>query len=204
MRKAKTTNNTAGIKLPAVSIPDESPLKGFPMPQEEIDRVRKMKKEKLTFSFKFFDRHHEVFNLGKTKVSWFISLLDAMKEVSDLTRNQLVVEQRNHYQCHPHKWDELDYKFNFSDEFLCQVECLQFRLSTGGGRVHGFIIGNRFYIVWLDPHHNLYASNKHGGRKFYGAPWNSYDELKHEHEQLRNDYNEALELLDKKTKPDTG
>ena len=33
----------------------------------------------------------------------------------------------------------------------------QFALSANEhGRVHGFLIQNRFYIVWLDPEHELY------------------------------------------------
>ncbi|HKP74096.1 MAG TPA: hypothetical protein VJT67_01075 [Longimicrobiaceae bacterium] len=33
----------------------------------------------------------------------------------------------------------------------------QFQLSQGTGRVHGFFIDVVFHIVWLDPHHRLYA-----------------------------------------------
>ncbi len=33
----------------------------------------------------------------------------------------------------------------------------QFEISQGGGRVHGFLAGDVFCVVWLDPAHCLYA-----------------------------------------------
>lgn len=69
-----------------------------------------------------------------------------------------------------HNWDKLDYKYNFDDAFLEQVECRQARISTSQGGIHGFIIGNRFYVVWLDPHHNLYPDERYGGLKIFTPP----------------------------------
>lgn len=194
MSRTKTTKKTAGIKLPAVSIPTER-KKGFPIPYSEIEILKQFSREKLVFSLKFFDRDHEAFNLGNTKESWFIGLLDALKEVSGITRNQLVVELRQHYEAHGHDWSKLNYKYSFNDEFLEQVECLQFSLAKSKGRVHGFIIGNRFYIVWLDPHHNLYPDEKHGGRKIFDKAMNCYECLEIEHEKLKRDYAELMEHL---------
>ncbi|WP_018664660.1 hypothetical protein [Heyndrickxia acidiproducens] len=37
----------------------------------------------------------------------------------------------------------------------------QFAISANEyGRVHGFFIGNVFYIVWFDPEHKLYNKKK--------------------------------------------
>lgn len=36
------------------------------------------------------------------------------------------------------------------------MDCCQFALSKGKGRVHGFKIDNVFYVYWLDPNHNMY------------------------------------------------
>ena len=201
MSKAKTTKPMAGIKLPAVSIPDKAKKTIIPIPQDEIEQLNKMRNDKLIFSFRFLDKTHEAFNLGNTKENWYISLLDILKEVSSLTRTQLVVENRHFYEAHIHEWVKLDYKYDYSDDFLEQVECLQFRLSKSRGRVHGFIIGNRFYIVWLDPHHNLYPSEKHGGRKFYNNPLNCYDQLLAEHTELKHQCQELSELLEERTNP---
>ena len=31
----------------------------------------------------------------------------------------------------------------------------QFAISKASGRVHGFFIGDSFYVVWIDPEHRL-------------------------------------------------
>lgn len=67
-------------------------------------------------------------------------------------------------------------------ELLTQVECVQFFLTKGNGRVHGFIVGNRFYVVWLDPAHNLYPEAGHVNYSLY--PCNQYETLQREHERL--------------------
>lgn len=180
--------------------------KGFPIPKEEIEGLRDKSRETLLFTFQFFDRDHEAFNLGHTEKDWYISLMDCLREVCRINRHELMVVQKNHYQAHVHDWDKLDYKYKLDDDFLIQVECCQFSLTKSTGRVHGFIIGNRFYVVWLDPHHNLYPSERHGGREFYTRPLTTYEKLLVEHENLKEGYQDLREkyqdlysLLDKET-----
>ena len=200
MSKAKTIEKTVGFKLPTATIPNKA-KKIIPIPRHEIENLEETRTDKLIFSFRFLDKTHEAFNLGNTKENWFISLLEILKEVCGLTRNQLVVEQRQYYEAHTHDWSKLDFKYNYDEAFLEQVECLQFRLSKSRGRVHGFIIGNRFYVVWLDPHHNLYPSENHGGRKLYNQPLNCYDKLQAEYNELKHQCQELSELLEDLTKP---
>lgn len=187
-----------------ISIAKQSPLseskKSLPISRSEIEAVKERSKEKLIFSFKFFDRGHDAFNLGDTTRraicgEWFLALLDNLKSVSDLNRNQLVLEQRQHYQAHEHKWEELQYKYELEEDFLEQVECLQFRLSSSNGRVHGFIIGNRFYVVWLDPHHNLYPDERFGGEKFYTKPLTCYEILEQRVIQLQKENKELNDFI---------
>ena len=164
--------------------------RNFPIPENELEMLKERNNEKLLFSFKFFDRSKDEFNLGNTiKVceNWFISLLDILKDVSNLTRNELVGERRQFYDAHNHDWDKLKLKFPLDEMFLDQVECLQFRLSKSKGRDHGIIVRNRFYIIWLDPHHNLYPDEKFGGTKYYERPLTCYEMLE----------SEVLELNDK-------
>ncbi len=35
-------------------------------------------------------------------------------------------------------------------------ECWQLGINNQGFRIHGYFIGNIFYVVWLDPNHNMY------------------------------------------------
>lgn len=183
MSEAKTTNKPK--RLPRVEIPSRQTRKKItPLNSSELEKIDEFKNEKLIFSFRFFSRNHDLFNLGDTEASWFISLIDHLKEISDLTRNELVVERRNHYDCHPHDWDKTEVVYDFDKDFLNQVECTQFRLASSKGRVHGFIVGNHFYVVWLDRHHNLYPDDKFGGVKIFPAPMTCYEKLLEEHIEL--------------------
>jgi len=144
--------------------------------------ARSLKKmdDRLRFSFDFFDRNHDAFNCGDTEDVWFIGLLDSFKEVSNLRLVELT-QQRQHYDAHEHDWGDLDYEYDkLPPNLWDQVRdhCLQFRISKSEGRVHGFTIGNTFYIVWLDPHHNLYPRERHGGRTFHSAQLTPYDNAK--------------------------
>ena len=43
-------------------------------------------------------------------------------------------------------------------------------IDKSSGRVIGVIVNNVFYVVWLDPHHNLTDSEGYGTVKKYPAP----------------------------------
>ena len=178
-----------------------------PVTEEERKKLQERANEKIIFSFKFIDLKNELFNLGtmeKRKVpicsEWFITLIETLKEISTLTPDELRTKQRNHYDYHPHDWDKVSAKFNFSDEFLEQVEGVQFRLSSSIGRVHGFMIGNRFYIVWLDPHHNMNPDDRFGGIKHYQKPQTCFEKLNEEVLKLKKENKELMEILDEATK----
>lgn len=159
-------------KLLNITIPPAPPKHIYPIPNEELEKIKEFNLEKLIFSFRLFDRENEAFNLGEVcRVSdrWHLSFLDVLKEISNITRNELF-SLRQHYDAHQNDWNKLKVEHTFSTDFLQQVECMQFRISKSKGRVHGFIIGNIFYIVWLDPHHNMIPADKYGGIKFYERP----------------------------------
>lgn len=184
----------------------------LPISKDEIENARIRAKERLQFSFRFLNIDNDAFNLGsmeKRRTSicgeWFIELLKSFKSVSDINRDNLI-SQRQHYDAHRHDWNKLDYKFEFSEDFLEQVECIQYRISSSNGRVHGFIIGNTFYIVWLDPHHNLYPDDRYGGRKFYMTPLSCHDrlqekmvELLKENDKLKKENEAVMEMLNEYT-----
>lgn len=47
-----------------------------------IEALRQMGQQPLTFTFEDFDRGHEYFNLSRVGLEWFILLLDTLKELS--------------------------------------------------------------------------------------------------------------------------
>lgn len=191
----KPVKATKGIQLPQPVISGAG-KPHLPISFEEINEIKKRSNEPLLFSFRFFDRRHEAFNLGGVDERWFLSFLDVLKDVSGLTRNKLAIEQKDRFRCHPLKWEDVSYKFNFSDDFLTQVECLQFSISKARGRVHGFVIGNRFYIIWLDPHHNLYSKKP----KIFDWPKTEYELLQEELEKEKAEKESLWKILDEKTK----
>ncbi|MEG2291738.1 MAG: hypothetical protein RSA29_18595 [Clostridium sp.] len=212
----KTKENKKKFGIPPVVIPQDDSIKKIPISPKEIDIARQRAQEKLQFSFKFLNNDHEAFNLGSLEKrdkticgEWFVSLLLSLKDVCDINRNQLMA-QRQHYDTHGFEWDKLDYKFDFNDNFLDQVECMQFRVSSSKGRVHGFIIGNTFYIVWLDPHHNLYPDERFGGRKFFQGGPSCYEKLQEslldlhkENAELKKQNGELMNMIDELTSPGT-
>ncbi|MBU5439319.1 hypothetical protein KQI42_14945 [Tissierella sp. MSJ-40] len=203
MNKHKTTKkkfNPKTFKAPKPSKPQKQ-NKEFPIPEEELEKIKALSDQKLVFSFRFLELNHEAFNLGGTCNRWGNDLFNLFNQLSKITRNEFVNELREHYRSHTHCWDELDYKYNFDDDFLEQIECRQARISTSKGGIHGFIIGNRFYIVWLDPHHNLYPSERHGGLKIFQHPNTCCGDRELEIQELKSRIKEYEELLEITTCP---
>lgn len=156
----------------------------------------------FSFSFACFDRSHELFNLGDTTSDgvvggkWFLDLLDCLKSVS----NKSITELKNSlHDLHPITWSKTNTKAPDNSE---QCDYWQFRINKSKGRIIGFLIDGVFYIVWLDPHHNLTDSEGYGGVKNYRAGLSIYEtqektisELNDRIEYLQNELNTAYELL---------
>ncbi len=172
------------LSIPKASKPSQAKRKtnNF-FSKEQADLLEKKHEECMTFSFIYFNRTHELFNCGRVSDGWFLNLFDCLKTISDLTKQQFLYDHRYkaHYDPHQHDWDKVDVgkRYNFKEEYFNQYkdDCWQFRLSSSKGRVHGFIQGNVFYVVWLDPHHNFYPDERFGGAKYFDAPLTPYQEL---------------------------
>lgn len=63
---------------------------------------------------------------------------------------------------HPIDWKDSrirESNFNcLSKDLMEQIkgDCWQLGINNQGFRMHGFFVENIFYLVWLDPQHNLY------------------------------------------------
>lgn len=42
-------------------------------------------------------------------------------------------------------------------------DCYQIRISKSKGGIHGVFNENIFYVIWLDPLHNMYPDDRYGG-----------------------------------------
>lgn len=125
--------------------------------------------EYLSFSFRYCGQQ-EFFGYGEQDASWFANLQNRLKDLSGKT--SAIFEDptaRKTYRIHPIDWDNSPIKpediKSLPKGLLKNKEELlfwQFQLSTGTGRVVGFLVDNSvFHIVLLDPKHNVQLSRKH-------------------------------------------
>ena len=196
MSKRKTINN---VNLPKVSIPEPSASQKLPYNGQVIaDSGR------FSFSFVCFDRTEKLFNLGSNEPDktvsgkWFIDLMDCLKSISGMTVNEAV--------CSMHDLHRIDdwKKTNMKQppKGYEQQEYYQFRINKSKGRVIGILIDSVFYIVWLDPYHNLTNSVGYGGANIYKPALSLYEEREKqiaeqaaEIKKLKADLDEAYNLL---------
>lgn len=180
--------------------------KGAPNLATQKHEILKQEKQKtFLFSFETLDREHELFNLGQNDRNqpvcgeWFVSLLDCLKNASQMTFNQLC--QSRHFDMHPINWNSTNARkptHALSEQY---DEWFQFRLSKSNGRIIGFTAGNVFYIHWLDPHHNLTNSEGYGKAQYYSKAFSEYELLQSQLDERLKEIKELSELLDKQTKP---
>lgn len=127
----------------------------------------------LTFSFRYCTQQ-EYFGIAGQDAAWFANLQDRLKDLSGKTG--AIVESkkdRADYRLHPIDWGKAPIR---KDDLKSVPKCLidgaeddffwQFQLSKGTGRVIGFFSADMavFYIVLLDPKHNMQPSKDYGFR----------------------------------------
>lgn len=161
----------------------------------------------FSFSFACFDRTHGLFNLGdrseKSGVvsgAWFLDLLDCLKNIGGMSVSQVV---NSMYDMHRVDWKRANVSAPPGSD---QAEYWQIRINKSRGRIIGILLEGVFYIVWLDPHHNLTDSPHYETATKHPSPKSEYEireeeisRLKCKLEQVSADYQAAQQLLDEKT-----
>lgn len=171
--------------------------------QEKIDSDKKMtipkpakienaEKRKVVFSFMPL-AYNEYFNLDAICNNWFNDLLQMLKDVSNIELKRIQAGEfsgkNSTLRIHNHDEIELPCKLPYDidlDDFW------QMRISTSKGGIHGIFYENIFYVIWLDPHHNMYPDDKFGGLKKIKRPPESC--CKERDEELKKLNDENLEL----------
>lgn len=189
---AKNTKNrktTKGICLPAVEKPTKEKI-SLPFNGSIV------KGRGFSFSFACFDHTHELFNLGDDQKpekcvsgNWFIGLLDCLKSVGNMTFDAM---RQSMHDLHPIDWTKTNASPPDDD---AQREYWQFRINKSKGRIIGFMIDGVFYIVWLDPHHNLTDSNGYGKATYHHAAKSTYELQEERIQFLEKENRELSELL---------
>ncbi|SDT91840.1 hypothetical protein SAMN05428979_0389 [Stappia sp. ES.058] len=114
----------------------------------------------LRFSFKFFDATDgeacpATFSDGYTQ-----ALMDRLRNLSSWKISEFTGSRSKSIRSHPIKWEETKRPDGFVQlhEQYQSYTPYQFSVSVNKhGRVHGFIIGSCFYVVWLDCNHIVYS-----------------------------------------------
>lgn len=128
----------------------------------------------VSFSFRFF-RQIDFFGVGSEKSSWFAGLFDRLSELSqkDAGFFEQPYTAGKSYRLHEIKWDQPNIPMKRSDFGWVEKAYLendqdypfvQFSISRSKGRVIGFFdeTSSVFFVLLLDPKHNMQPTKDHG------------------------------------------
>lgn len=114
----------------------------------------------LYFSFKHLDITCQKFHSENCSPEFYLAFLKKLREYSGWTVESFTDSNNNDHR-HIIDFSGTTEPSGFAflkNEQLEDSESWQFCLDKSSSqRVHGFILGDTFYVVWLDPNHNLYA-----------------------------------------------
>lgn len=121
---------------------------------------KKLRSKGISFSFKYYQNSHHKFSCDNRNSTYWLTLVERLKALSSLSNQELLVNRSQTLRCHPIKWEDTSENgFGLPNEEQLVDTPYQFSLSSNEyGRVHGFLIDEVFYIVWLDPDHLLYPT----------------------------------------------
>lgn len=163
-------------------------------------------KDSITFSFEAL-KTNEYFNLNGTCQNWTNDLIKMLKDVSSHSANDLLQNKFKTYRVHNHKNAKPPCDIPNGIELK---DFYQIRISSSKGGIHGVFYENIFYIVWLDPLHNMYPDDRYGGLRKITPPntccmdrETEIVKLKEELEKYKKDvkdYKEMAEYLEQELK----
>lgn len=118
--------------------------------------------ERVSFNFKCLCSKVDKFIYQDQESQYFHKVLERLHDLSTMTKKQLIIPQGNpkSLRCHPIDFcDTTESCFGLPNEEELYSDAWQFTITQGAyGRVHGYFIDNVFYVVWLDPKHELYSN----------------------------------------------
>lgn len=119
--------------------------------------------DKISFNFRRLRSKEEKFKYYDNDSQYFLKLLDRLRSICNLTPIELKTSRSPALRCHPinfadNRCTEDSFGLNSQD---IDDNGWQFEISQNEhGRIHGFFLENVFYVVWLDPNHELYPGEK--------------------------------------------
>lgn len=128
-------------------------------PYVDMHGLSEIPDDLIRFSFKYIN-FCEKYPLKGNDDSYFKCLFNRLQAISHMKTIEFRTNKDKSLRAHKHIWPETTEPEGFShlNDRLKQAEPWQFQLSSNAhGRVHGILVDEVFYIVWLDPDHKLYS-----------------------------------------------
>lgn len=115
----------------------------------------------LRFSFKFLDLlGNNKFCTSHCQEGYLDKFLTRLRDISGLTVNEFRTNKTDALRAHTITFTDTSEPEGFSslNPQLRQSEAYQFMITKKDhGRVHGILLSDTFYVVWIDPAHKLYS-----------------------------------------------
>lgn len=144
-----------GPKQPRVPSPS------LPRAQLPVAQPKARIASNLAVSLHFLDCQHPKFAYAAKQSAYFKKVLERLRDVCRMTADEFrAPNTTKSLRSHRIDWAHTTEKgFGLKDEEQLVDVPYQFQISSNEhGRIHGFFVGNVFYVVWLDPDHLLYES----------------------------------------------
>jgi len=137
--------------------------KGAPLDSgARVHKSKGLPDDLVRFSFKYF---YDTAKFGCHAVPegmrepYWVAFMERLKAISSMTINEFRGGRGRALKIHTHKWDHTSEPDGFTqlNAQLRDYEPWQFCIDRSNyGRVHGFILDEIFYVIWIDPQHQLY------------------------------------------------
>lgn len=122
-------------------------------------RKTQLPDSKLRFSFELFDQADQELCPQSFRDGYTQTLMQRLRDISTWKVNDFCTKFDKALRNHQHDWSKTSRPEGFgnlNDHFKGK-DGWQFCLSANEhGRVHGIIIDDTFYVIWLDHDHRLY------------------------------------------------
>ena len=127
-----------------------------------------------------------------------------LKNISGISKRDLLSGQYRTYRVHTHENAKPPCSLPSGVKLR---DFYQMRISKSKGGIHGVFSENVFYVMWMDPLHNMYPDDRYGGLRTIHPPTTCcmerdaiINELKKENQSLK----EEIELWEMENKSSSG
>ena len=114
----------------------------------------------IRFSFKCLDLvSNEKFGIHRCGDGYLLKLLERLRDLSSLKETEFRTSRSSSLRVHEIDWARTSEPDGFRDlnEQLRALQAWQFEITSNAhGRVHGFLLEGTFFVVWVDPDHQLF------------------------------------------------